>query len=200
MGKKVDLSRREAIAGIMAIAATPILTREASAAERTKVVLASGSVVSPSARGGVPRYLHSAVALGNGTILLTGGNHANPGLAGNRLALPSNSVQIYDPASGAWFDAAPMTRARARHASVLLPDGSVAVLGGFNRGPMQSVEVYNPVRDAWEDADALTIPLCDITACASFGAVVISGGQLGSPAIIYHVQRTPYSEAPMRGN
>jgi hypothetical protein len=65
---------------------------------------------------------------------------------------------------------------------VLLPDGRVAVLGGFYNRSLASVEIYEPRTNTWTKGKSLPQPMCDHTACLAQGRVVIAGGAFGARA------------------
>jgi hypothetical protein len=65
----------------------------------------------------------------------------------------------------AWTARAPMKRGRVLCESILLPDGTVLVLGGSARGksdwgtvPVFPVERYDPVANTWTDMAAIDVP------------------------------------------
>jgi len=69
-----------------------------------------------------PRCGHTATLLGNGKVLVTGGNDLRTQLA---------SAELYDPAADAWIDAGLLDSPRTSHTATLLQDGAtVAVFGG----------------------------------------------------------------------
>jgi hypothetical protein len=88
------------------------------------------------------RARHKALLLHDGRVLVAGGG-TDPPTANNVLA----SVELFDPATGAWTPAAPMTDARYDFDMVLLPDGRVLVAGGSNNatdgnlGALASAEI-----------------------------------------------------------
>lgn len=133
--------------------------------------------------GGKPRYLHSATVLNDGRILFTGGYHVDEAALVCMEDVPSANADIYDPGTDEWLDAAPMLMARARHASILLSDGRVAVIGGYHTGVLDSVEIYDPETDTWTHGDPLPVPACDHEAVLSDGTVLVSGGGLGNVTI-----------------
>ncbi|HEY3782900.1 MAG TPA: kelch repeat-containing protein [Fimbriimonadaceae bacterium] len=181
MNQNNEITRRSVIAGIVATAAAPLLSGQALAG-----TLAAGKKAKVVARRGVtalPRYFHSAVTLADGRVLVTGGYHVDePARRGTTIA-PSGNVQIFDPGRNEWSTAAPMTFPRARHASVLLPDGRVAVLGGFYKGPLDSVEIYDPSQNTWAKGKKLPQPMCDHSACFAQGRIIVSGGPAGAHAL-----------------
>jgi N-acetylneuraminic acid mutarotase len=187
---EIAISRRTVLGSAVSAALLPTFA-SGSAAAMGAAYRAGAPALDPS--GGKPRYLHSATALQDGRILVAGGYHVNEALRTQNRVLPSNSVQIYDPGSDSWFDAAPMKTARARHASVLLSDGRVAVLGGVLTSVLASVEIYDPSTDAWTRGAPLPRPMADHCACASGSKIVLSGGELGTSALIHSVAAT-YSQ------
>ena len=84
---------------------------------------------------------------------------ANPGTAtllrdGRVLVTGSDgtSSQLYDPDSGTWASAGKMVTSRRGHAAILLPDGRVLVVGGFdvsNDHAFDSAELYDPATGIW---------------------------------------------------
>lgn len=67
---------------------------------------------------------HSASLLPNGNVVVCGGSE---GLLSAAVAL--DAVAVFDPTNGTWTDTAPMTVARVGHTAVVVPDGSVVLLG-----------------------------------------------------------------------
>lgn len=90
----------------------------------------------------VDRVYAVAVALGNGKVLVAGGE---------KVTLPTDSLSaahLYDPATGAWTTTGSMTVPRARTAAAaLLADGRVFVVGGS--GGTHPPEIYDPASGSW---------------------------------------------------
>jgi N-acetylneuraminic acid mutarotase len=85
-----------------------------------------------------PRYWHDAVLLGNGRVLVVGGNNDT------KLYLPP---EIYDPATNSWLLATPNNDIGEFPATAKLANGSVLVVGGRNPArttPQKTVLVYRP--------------------------------------------------------
>src|SRR4051812_37980638 len=81
-----------------------------------------------------------AVMLGDGRILMTGGDSAGASL---------QSAEIF-ATDGTISSAAAMNVARTRHFAVALSDGRVLVGGGSSGGgTTNSAEIYNPANDSW---------------------------------------------------
>jgi hypothetical protein len=88
------------------------------------------------------RVLHTATALPDGRILITGGWNGSAALS---------FAEIYDPATGAFSATGSMTTARANHRQRILFDGRVLITGGFDSSgtPIASAEIYNPATGAF---------------------------------------------------
>ena len=71
------------------------------------------------------RTTHSATRLADGRVVVCGG-------AQGLLSAPTviDAVAIFDPATNAWTDLAPLTAPRAGHNAALLPDGLLVLVGG----------------------------------------------------------------------
>src|SRR5207245_10723230 len=84
-----------------------------------------------------PRLGHTATLLADGPVLVVGGL----GGVGEVLA----SVDVYDPATGAFSLTASLATGRYAHTATRLADGTVLIAGGFgDAGYLASVEVYGP--------------------------------------------------------
>ncbi len=136
------LTRRTVFGMIAAVAASPMLISKAFAKGRWQRP-------TPSALGSrpQPRYLHAAVPTGDGRVVVIGGYTVSDAIRGNTPMPPTNSVQVYDPASDTWSDLAPLNVPRARHAALMLPDGRIVVSGGTYISPVTSVEIYDSKRN-----------------------------------------------------
>jgi hypothetical protein len=84
------------------------------------------------------RYSHAATRLADGRVLITGG------ITDINLVFFTftNSADIYDPATNSFTPTGPMTAARYAHASVLLPDGKVLIVGGGQSSG--TAELFDP--------------------------------------------------------
>ncbi|AUX39680.1 uncharacterized protein SOCE26_010750 [Sorangium cellulosum] len=106
----------------------------------------------------VTRHLHTATLLQDGRVLVVGGYTLN----GDERPEGRTSVEIYDPATGAWTAAASTNLPRMQHTATLLPSGRVLVVGGGGTiygGTEEEVvvvtdagdtaEIYDPASDTW---------------------------------------------------
>ncbi|HKE24300.1 MAG TPA: kelch repeat-containing protein [Bryobacteraceae bacterium] len=80
------------------------------------------------------RYYHTATALGDGTVLIAGGE------VSGHILLVTESAELYDPATGAFSPTGDMTTARMNHTATLLLDGTVLIAGGGTA----SAKIYHP--------------------------------------------------------
>ncbi|MGH9151222.1 MAG: kelch repeat-containing protein, partial [Acidimicrobiales bacterium] len=141
----------------------------------------------------IARDSHTATAVADGTVLVTGGYTAT----GDRLSAgvsPTASTEVFDPGPGSgpgsWRLARSLAIPRARHSAVALPGGRVLAVGGLgpDRGALASAELYDPGAATgdgrWSDAGARSVPGAAATATvlaggrcqARCGDVVVAGG------------------------
>jgi hypothetical protein len=116
------------------------------------------------------RQLHTETLLGDGKVLVTGGDSS----AG---VLPT--AELYDQTFGTWSSIAiPMSVPRQQHTATRLGDGRVLVVGG-NDGNinLSSAEIYNPVTFQWAGAGIMTVGRSNHTATLLVnGKVLVAGG------------------------
>jgi hypothetical protein len=98
----------------------------------------------PAGKLGLTRSDPVATRLGNGRVLLTGGQ------APVRIVAAS---ELYDPTANSWTPAASMSEARLWPTMVTLPDGRALVAGGVQDAddikPLFTGEVFDPRTGAW---------------------------------------------------
>jgi hypothetical protein len=98
----------------------------------------------------------AAVLLQDGRVLVCGGN-SNATFALFSYTSPTNTCQIFDPATNTWSSAARMNLLRTCHTATVLPDGRVLVLGGACASPSDPTtlfasnqgEIWDPVSNRW---------------------------------------------------
>ena len=89
----------------------------------------------------------TATTLQDGRVLVAGGSDFEAAVASGNEAMPLDSAELYDPASGRWTATASMSGPRNGHVAALLLDGRVFVTGdGVAAGPEHYVaaEIYDP--------------------------------------------------------
>ena len=138
-----------------------------SVASSDAVLTLRGFFPTGSMAGG--RFGHTATMLGNGKVLLAGGNSGSASLA---------TAVLYDPGTGTFSATGSMGVAREGHAAVLLGDGRVLVAGGCTAGAigctdyLRSAEIYDPATGAFTSTGSLATPRTD------FAAALLPGGQV----------------------
>lgn len=120
----------------------------------------------------VPRAGHTATALGDGRVLLTGGY-------GGEGRAPHASAEIFDPRTGAFAAVGRMAVARGAHTATRLTDGRVLIAGGVDgRRALSTVELFDPATDSFTAAADLPAPLATHgAALLADGRVLVAGGQ-----------------------
>jgi hypothetical protein len=121
---------------------------------------------SPTGSMETARFNHTATLLGDGRILVTGGEGASGVLS---------SCEIYD--GGNWTTTSSMATPRTEHTAVLLLDGRVLVIGGRNSsGITNSCEIWDG--DSWRAVSSLNNARCLHTAITlQSGKVLVIGGK-----------------------
>ncbi|MFD7093336.1 Kelch repeat-containing protein [Streptomyces xanthophaeus] len=129
---------------------------------------------------------HSATVLGDGRVLVAGGQRRRSGRDMVTLA----TAEVFDPVHETWTATGGMTVARWHHVTVPLPGGRVLAVGGLVSTALHSgaaalglCEVYDPGTGTWEPTGSLrvaravhqAVPLPD-------GSVLAIGGEPGRAA------------------
>ncbi|MAT08008.1 MAG: hypothetical protein CL707_02745 [Chloroflexi bacterium] len=125
-----------------------------------------------------PHNEMGAVTLNDGRFMVIGGSSYDEDI-GFQVAL-SKETEIFDPGSGTWTEAAPMSDKRANHSALVLNDGKVLVLGGGKTdGPyLKSIEIYDPNTDTWKfGADMTKGRVAHTATVLSDGKVLVVGGK-----------------------
>lgn len=145
--------------------------------------LSGATVVIPSLLGA--RAAHVQIALGDGRVLLTGGERSsNP-------FVPLATCEIFDPASGAFQSAASLHFARSFAHAVVLGDGRVLLTGGQGLAAdgvslifRADAELYDPAADAWTLVGSRMEAgrSAHFSAATLAGDVVVIGGTPGLPS------------------
>jgi hypothetical protein len=119
------------------------------------------------------RYLHTATALLDGTVLVAGGSY--PGADG------TDPAELYDPATGTWSKTAALFIPSFGHTATLLPDGAVLVVGGAADDEFYwsagLTKLYLPAEHAWVERVLPALPRTSHTATLlATGRVLVTGG------------------------
>jgi Bacterial Ig-like domain (group 3)/Kelch motif/Beta-propeller repeat/YDG domain/Galactose oxidase, central domain len=115
----------------------------------------------------------TATLLGNGMVLVAGGNN---------YVTNSSNAELYNPASNTWSSAGSMATARTGQTATLLGDGMVLVAGGSaGSGGLSSAELYDPAINTWSTAGSMATGRFGQTATLlGDGMVLVAGGSAGS--------------------
>ncbi|QAT87223.1 branched-chain amino acid ABC transporter2C amino acid-binding protein [Corallococcus coralloides] len=113
---------------------------------------------------------HTAVLLGNGKVLVSGGR--------NNIIGHMAYSELYDPTAGTWSSVSSMPSDRTGHAAVLLGNGKVLVSGGTNSmGYAAASLLYDPATSSWSTSGSMFSPRYQHTATVlSNGKVLAAGG------------------------
>ncbi len=135
---------------------------------------------SPVADAGVPRLGHTATVLPDGTVLVSGGTAAQSSgeAAGRQSVQPIASAEVFDPATGAWSQAAGMLAPRFEATATLLPDGRVLIAGGLgSRGVEASAELYDPATRTFSRTGSMATGRANHAAAAlDDGRILVTSG------------------------
>jgi uncharacterized protein YjdB len=124
----------------------------------------------------VPRDSQTMTLLGDGTVLIAGGETCTSATSCTALS----SAEIYDPVAGTFTAAANgMSAARYGASAVVLGSGLVLIVGGFDGANLPAAaEIYDPTQPGFTgNGPNLNIPRYDETATLlNSGKVLVSGG------------------------
>jgi hypothetical protein len=123
---------------------------------------------------------HSVTRLGDGRVLVAGGERAGPDDG------VTKSAELYDPTSGTWSATGDMVEARKHHSATLLPDGRVLVAGGESSigETLASAEVYDASTGTWAAITSMRAARqAHAAALLPDGRVLIAAGQEWVPVV-----------------
>ncbi|GAA0722664.1 Kelch repeat-containing protein [Dokdonella soli] len=127
----------------------------------------------PAGNMQAPRAAHAATLIGNGKVLVAGGDE---GL----VSLPS--AELYDPTTRTWSYTGSLAMPRNGHTTTLLPNGKALVAGGLTGHGASSTlvamaESYDPATGIWSPTGNLAAPRYGHTATLlKTGKVLVAGG------------------------
>lgn len=116
-----------------------------------------------------PRASHSAVALSDERVLVSGGWTGTGATA---------SAEIYNPSTDKWISAGNMTQARVSHISIRLQDNRVFIMGGGSGGlgNLSTAEIFDPATGVFTKAEGMHSNHYLATLLKN-GKVLMTGGQ-----------------------
>lgn len=125
----------------------------------------------------VGRWGHTATLLGDGTVLLAGGDSGTAVLADSPLYAPATDA--YPATSAA------LATARTYHTATLLTNGRVLAAGGWSgTAALASAELYDPSTGTWTATGSLATARAWHTATRlADGRVLVVGGGSGTAAL-----------------
>lgn len=139
--------------------------------------VATGSnftVIPPAANLTQERNDHTATLLPNGKVLVAGGY----GVSINGLGFPTNTAELFDPATGRWTPTGSMTNSHGLHTATLLLNGKVLVVDA------SGAELYDPISGTWSRTEPPNASHNVHTATMlPDGRVLVAGGFGNNPEI-----------------
>jgi len=93
--------------------------------------------------------------------------------------VPVSTVRVYDTATGAWSEAAPLTAPRGGHAAVAMDDGIHVIGGGNDRTTLADHDVYDPASNTWRTLPPLPRSEGSPAAAVLDGRLYAVGGRSG---------------------
>ncbi len=98
------------------------------------------------------RYVHEAVSLADGRVLVAGG-WSSATVRSKSLA----SAEIFDPRTKAWATVGAMSTGRAQFRMAALPDGRVVAVGGLgpSNDPLAGTDLFDPAAGSWSPTGAM---------------------------------------------
>lgn len=120
---------------------------------------------------------HTATLLPDSSVLVVGGRNYSPSL-GYDITL--DSAEIYS--GGIWTTLPSMSDARQGHASVLLQNGNVFVIGGYDDNTdtyLNSTTIFNSNTHTWMAGNSLTTARAYHTATATLDNRILVVGGIG---------------------
>lgn len=159
--------------------ATPAPTRVGTSAPSTSTSAAPAGSISRVGSLASLRAAHAATTLADGRVLIAGGctEDSCEGITA--------STELLDPATGASTPGPEMREPRVGQAAVLLPDGRVLMIGGFQPGTQTaSTEIFDPAKIAFTAGPDLLEPLADpVAVVLRDGSILVAGGYSGHTSV-----------------
>jgi len=125
----------------------------------------------PAASLAFPRFLHAAVRLSDGRVLIAGGS------TNGSCADPARATELYDVAANVWTRGGDLALPRCAYTATLLESGQVLAVGGVGSDAGTSAELYDPSTGQWRATGKPTAPRAEhAAALLADGTVLVSGG------------------------
>jgi len=127
----------------------------------------------------IPRSFFTTTLLSNGKVIAVGGRiHTGPDYFDYKAIAWAD---LFDPTTKKWSATGTMSISREDHATVLLANGKVLVIGGttvdFNGVTVASAEIYDPIAGTWTTTGSMLQGRERFTATLlPNGKVLIAGG------------------------
>jgi N-acetylneuraminic acid mutarotase len=150
---------------------------------------------SPAAAMSTTRQQHTATALQNGMLLVTGGNDSSDVFS---------SAELYNPAANTWSSAGMMSSLRYQHTASLLGNGLVLVAGGNDligtcscTTFVASADLYNPTTNSFSPTGSLVTARYAHTATVLANGMVLVAGGFGGPTSTLESGGAPLASAEL---
>jgi hypothetical protein len=124
----------------------------------------------------VPRESATAIRLADGRVLLAGGYNGGGGACRDTAPV---DTEVYDPATGHWSFAGNLPHGWLAGTMVLLSDGRVLMVDGYQQGSSAFAEavIFDPATNQWSEAAAPVLPRAGAAATLlPDGKVLVSQG------------------------
>jgi hypothetical protein len=122
-----------------------------------------------------PRSGHTATLLPDGRVLIAGGGGS---VIAGQLFAPSNSSEIYDPATGAFSAAGNMIGNHVCQQAILLNNGKVLIAGGSSSGQPPNAELYNPATGTFAATGTYASDNIDFNTCEGSQSALLADGRV----------------------
>lgn len=145
-----------------------------------------------------PRYLHASVALSPTQILLIGGLTATQD---SLTATPE--VERIDQKNSTSERLPRLPYAAAEPAAILLPDGRILVLGGYDEDVLRETAILDMASGEWQSGPKLPSPRAGATPLLLSGHVLLLGGadtlemSPATSALIHDLDTATWTETPL---
>ncbi len=140
------------------------------------------------------RSMVTAHTLPDGEVIVIGGSSISAGA----VDVPLDSIELYNPVADKWVTAPyKLSTPRTWHASALVRDGTVLVMGGYNIdkscAPTNTVDQVDPVKGTVTPFATLPHPNTEWTAVTLLdGSVLgVGGGACGTPTALPDIDFLP---------